>query len=807
MNEGVNQPLVLRKKSRSSRFASWTGNANHFYDKFLRAFYIFLLFTIDFVMFIYSINGKLIENGKVNEAVLVICGGVFVVAFLLMLILSFSKDVQNVVCAVVTLLVTIVFFYQFALFDADTFIEKWLEKKASWLTFIGIVPSTWLVGLLLGVIIFFAFRSTFAMLFVTMVLMFAGVLGIKNNEFIQQPKGEYTEVKALASQAGKDREGNMVYFMLPRFPSYQFLSSMKDHNLRELRDLMIGFFAINGFEVYPNAFVKKNDTVSNIIDIFNQVDYTSTTSGNRAYSEFINKWEFIHGGLDYFSLEENRLYDYLRENGYGLSTYAMPGFNFCVTGNNLNTDRCVVKSYKTVPLYDSNRTLEQNVYALLAEWVLSIKSRELKSVADLLAGMSAIRGYKVTAENRRVSQEGAVSLIDEVTEDYIRDPWGQVYMVYVDLPSDIYIYDEFCNLKPRKEWVAMKDNSLTRGGIDEKRKAYADQAKCVIGKLQEYMDEMQASPKSRKTDVIIQGVSNIRELAGMTGGRYANFVKDQLVSLAIRKGKRPKFLINANICLASDFTKTLIRYQDYCYTIDNMKMQPDEAVSLKQNLINNSVLRGSKISNIAANYRDWYEVYKQKSQAYQKKLQAKQKNKEVFGAERNVNSGRKASASQPAESNRVYAPTDDLILEMDDNGEMRSFNNEVRNVPLAHVAAPAPVPAEAAPAANVAPAPVPAEAASAANAASAPVPAEAAPAANAAPAPVPAAAAPAADVAPAPVPAAAAPAANVAPAPVPAEAAPAANAAPTPVPAAAAPAANVAPAPVPAAAAPAAPVQ
>ena len=71
----------------------------------------------------------LIENGKVNEAVLVICGGVFVVAFLLMLILSFSKDVQNAVCAVVTLLVTIVFFYQFALFDADTFIEKWLEKN------------------------------------------------------------------------------------------------------------------------------------------------------------------------------------------------------------------------------------------------------------------------------------------------------------------------------------------------------------------------------------------------------------------------------------------------------------------------------------------------------------------------------------------------------------------------------------------------------------------------------------------------------------------------------------------------------
>ena len=241
-------------------------------------------------------------------------------------------------------------------------------------------------------------------------------------------------------------------------------------------------------------------------------------------------------------------------------------------------------------------------------------------------------------------------------------------MIYVDLPSDIYMYDEFCNLKPRKEWVALNDNSLARGGIDEKRKAYADQAKCVIGKLQEYMDAVKASPKNNKTDVIVQGVSNIRELADMSGGRYANFVKDQLVSLGIRKGKRPRFLINANVCLASDFTKTLIRYQDYCYTIDNMKMQEEEAISLKQNLINNAVLRGSKISNIAANYRDWYEIYKQKSQSYQAKAAEVAARPKPAIPEK---------AAQPVlqESNKVFAPTDKLIMELDDNGELRSYGD------------------------------------------------------------------------------------------------------------------------------------
>lgn len=95
------------------------------------------------------------------------------------------------------------------------------------------------------------------MLFITMVLMFAGLIGIKKNEFLPQPKGEYSEIKALGAKAGEEREGNLVYFMLPKFPSYQFLNSIRDHNFRELRDLMVGFYALNNFEIYPNAFVKR----------------------------------------------------------------------------------------------------------------------------------------------------------------------------------------------------------------------------------------------------------------------------------------------------------------------------------------------------------------------------------------------------------------------------------------------------------------------------------------------------------------------------------------------------------------------
>ena len=80
------------------------------------------------------------------------------------------------------------------------------------------------------------------------------------------------------------------------------------------------------------------------------------------------------------------------------------------------------------------------------------------------------------------------------------------------------------------------------------------------------------------------------------------------------------------------------------------------------------------------------------------------------------------------------------------DAEMPSTGEDVKEGAVVEdIAAPAPVHAEAVPAADVAPAPVPAEAAPAANVVPAPVPAEATPAADVAPAPVPAEAAPAAN--------------------------------------------------------------
>lgn len=614
----MTEPVHLNKKKEPVPFEFLLKATNHFYDRILRAMFLTLLFVFDFVMFVYSINGRVMENGVVNEAMLYIAGGFFAVFLVLMLLLSFSGVAQNVVCALVMLLITILYLDQFALFDVNTFVEVWLEEHAGFLTFIGAIPSNWLVGIVLALVVFFSFKMSF-IIFLS-VLLVGGTLGIGmyKTETAAVDKKEYNRVKELAVMKEDVRGNNIVHLMAPKLPSYHFLSTIKDVNFRELRDMLLGFYAVNDFEVYPNAFVQKNDTVSNIVDIYNLVDYGSTSSGIRGYAEILNDWDFAHGSLDKMALEDNKLYAALGKAGYKTSTYPMPMFNFCYKSGNMFTDRCVVKQTGIVSVYDKKSPLEKNVFALLGEWVLSFHNSGLKSVAKMLLDMSYLKGMRVISENRRLSIEGAPAIFDEVYKDFAKDKNGVVYMVFAELPSDLYVYDEFCNLKPRKEWVSLKDNTLYSGGIDLKRKAYADQAKCFIGMTQMFMEKMYQNEKLQNTDIIVQGVSVLRELAGMPAGRYGTFVADKLVNLGIRRGKAPSFVVNTEICLASDVTRSYLLGENHCYTIDNMKMSTEEALNLKQNLVNNSIIRGSKISNIAADYRDWYEEFRKKSPFYQK---------------------------------------------------------------------------------------------------------------------------------------------------------------------------------------------
>ena len=95
-----------------------------------------------------------------------------------------------------------------------------------------------------------------------------------------------------------------------------YMELTPEDTIRDLRNLLIGFFATNDFEIYPNAFVEEKEAMENIVDILNHVDYMSAARGNKGYSEFINSWNFIHGGNSVFGLDKNEMYKGVLSENY-----------------------------------------------------------------------------------------------------------------------------------------------------------------------------------------------------------------------------------------------------------------------------------------------------------------------------------------------------------------------------------------------------------------------------------------------------------------------------------------------------------
>jgi ATPase subunit of ABC transporter with duplicated ATPase domains len=96
-----------------------------------------------------------------------------------------------------------------------------------------------------------------------------------------------------------------------------------------------------------------------------------------------------------------------------------------------------------------------------------------------------------------------------------------------------------------------------------------------------------------------------------------------------------------------------------------MQLTADEEHNLKQNLIHNAVVRGSKITNITANYLDWYEEFKnvnlilekeKRQKEAAKKAKAKQEEQEKLAREQ----AQAEIAQNQAEVTEEVAPQEDV---------------------------------------------------------------------------------------------------------------------------------------------------
>ena len=57
--------------------------------------------------------------------------------------------------------------------------------------------------------------------------------------------------------------------------------------------------------------------------------------------------------------------------------------------------------------------------------------------------------YLKRIENTSIEKSSFDILFENIEEDKGK----QAYFVFADIPSDMYIYDEFCKIRPQTEWI------------------------------------------------------------------------------------------------------------------------------------------------------------------------------------------------------------------------------------------------------------------------------------------------------------------------------------------------------------------
>ena len=201
--------------------------------------------------------------------------------------------------------------------------------------------------------------------------------------------------------------------------------------------------------------------------------------------------------------------------------------------------------------------------------------------------------------------------LDVVLNDIANDKGNRAYFVFMDLPSDMYVYDEFCRVKPQDKWLAMDNYKwVSNKNLFAKRQAYQEQFSCMLGSLEQFMQKLNEKQLDKNTVIVLQGISGINDIDAVKTDDYiAKFKSDNLVLLAIKDPGRNNFSINNQICESRELVRNYLYKQGNCREFNRMELHSTAASGLQKELLK-SVLTKDSVNQALAHFNEWYGKWK-----------------------------------------------------------------------------------------------------------------------------------------------------------------------------------------------------
>ncbi len=593
----VVKPVVkIRKKQ------TWL---SYFANLFNKTAIVSLLLWLDFVLFCRAGYVNIFGNAPwfLSANVQYILLGIVAISFFLMFISSFLNAFQNLTAALVVSCIIGILISQFALFDRKSFLfdvfQKWVDNE--WIEHLKFI-SHWVVLIICFVMawLFFAFSSKRKQFYTVILLMIISVVLMVDLYNHRNEKNDFTEVYADKVIASDKKGNNFVFIAMPNLPSYRYLEriSPKYPAAKNTLNAMLGLYTRNGFMLYTNAYTVANTKFENLAQSLNMETEGNLLGGRAKYDD---NWNFKQISSKRPELLQNKLSALFEKNGYIRKAFEDRNIELCSINQKQIFNSCVRR--EMMPYIPDNLDIRSRTMMLLGQW---LGSMDIFSTSPRLYAMLKFLGVEdvpfVGVDYAEIPALGSLEILDVVAEDIAAGKENRAYIVWLSMPEEEYIYDEFCQIKPITEWVVNGGKNVAE---DKRMNAYFEQTSCVFGKLADFMRKIKEAGMNENTVVFLQGVSGL-EMTSLK--KIDNFEAQHMVTMAIRDPKHNKFTINKQFCSAPKIIKQYLFKKEKCVEQEGLNFDNNLRKEILERIENHNVINKTSIDTLNASgewFRNW----------------------------------------------------------------------------------------------------------------------------------------------------------------------------------------------------------
>ena len=590
-----------RKGDKKHRFI----NDPNWLDTLLSVLFISFLLMAEFLLFAGSGSVKVFGDSifPVPE-ICIILGGILLINTVLVLIVCKFRLLKHILNSFYALLFVYLIFKQFSQYYHYVNIGSY------------VVPMYILFGIATAVFTFIIFeqnRPLYRILYVTA----AGILFLHVYMSYKGSEETHEFVESFNMQQSSDTKNKrFIYLMLPDFPSYSYISTFHTADAEDTRHIMTGFWQKNNFKLYNRAYTPETNYLYNMAAALNPTaksDSRQHILKNRMLSEY---WRFHNLRNEFIYLKDNELYDVFRKNNFQISAYKSRDFDMCRKNYLFNVNRCVEKVNRPTNLYEMDISVWSKAGILIVDWFsgMDLFNNMVPSLYGFLTPMMNADKLPMVGTNyNNLYVVNSIKTFDILLEDIKKDEGKQAYFVFADVPSDMYIYDEFCKIRPQTEWLNRTNLPwIKRDYTSQRRYAYLQQTRCLTGKMEQFIEELKKEDLWKDTVMIIQGTSGVNNFSdNPIDDVTEDFIATKMVGMAVYDSGMSKYESDERLCSTSDFVAEYLYGFKNC-NADSLGMH-DNIINILNNKI--SYLSKDMYQDYTAQFDNWYKQWKSANEA------------------------------------------------------------------------------------------------------------------------------------------------------------------------------------------------